>query len=589
MHRNFKNVIPYRRWSTLEQGNSDRSSDDRQIANTHAFCREMGWTITDRVAVDAGRSAFTGENLTKGYLGKLTTKLLTGAIDPTETIIVVEELDRLSRQPPGRMTAWIQPLLALGVHFAVANTRQIINEATMNDFGQFVSLMSQAFSNYEFSRKQQGRGTGAWNKRRDAAREGRNLSRHRARGWLAWDFAAKRYIELPERVWLIHEMFRLHVEDKLGKGEIAKTFNARAVADPRYRAFSSSRKQPELWTPTAIGRILHDPAVTGFIQYHNNPRGAEKRIPIGEPVKVYPEVVTPELFARANEKRHIEQQRHKGRGKNISNLLGPLAGCALCGGTMQPLGSASYKTARDGTRRQHYYLYCNTAKTSRGTACSNMRGWPYGLVEKPILDRLLNLAVDDHHFRTDDVVVAGLEGNVVRLQRQIEDQKRRAKVMLSAIGDEGAMDYEQEAYETARRNILVSITALSKAQAELSGAKGMVSPTQHIVRVSEMRDRMSSPDPDVRYQARLIVKSALRGIIDQITFYPDADPFGGEGGVFVELIHGIGSLLIRSGEEVRFWESEDTRLTGSRASLAYAKGDADATERIESYRRRRAA
>lgn len=588
INRNFKNVIPYRRWSTLEQGNSDKSSDDRQIANTHAFCREQGWTVTHFDAVDAGKSAYTGANLTKGILGKLTTQLLTGALDPHETVIVVEELDRLSRQPPGRMTAWMQPLLMAGVTFAVSNTRQIVTEASMNDFGQFVSLMSQAFSGYEFSRRQQNRGNGAWNKRRDAAREGRNIARHRARGWLVWDEATKTYREIDDRVWLVGEAFRLHVEERKGKGEIAKLFNLLAVTDERYRAFSSSKVQPKLWTATAIGRILHDPAVTGFIQYHNNPRGADKKVPVGDPVKVYPEIISPELFARANEKRHVEQLRHKGRGTNISNLLGPIARCSECGGTMQPLGSSRWRVAKDGTRSQHYYLYCQTNKMSRGEACTNARGWPYASIETPILDKLLRLAIDDQHFRTADGEVARLEGNVVRLQRQLEDQQKRAKVMLATIGED-AMDFEREAYETAKRNIRLTMEGLATAQAELGDAKGQVSPAEHIVRVAEVRERMDSDNADERYTARLLTKTALRGIIDEITFFHGADPWGGpEGLVWVELLHGIGNLMIWPGREPVFTESGDMRENEAKSALNDARGNVDQIDRIQAYMRRRA-
>jgi len=75
----------------------------------------------------------------------------------------------------------MQPLLAAGLTIAVANTRMLITEHTMNDFGTFLAIMSQAFSAYEFSRKQSDRGNGAWTKRRRAAAEGRTISRHRAK------------------------------------------------------------------------------------------------------------------------------------------------------------------------------------------------------------------------------------------------------------------------------------------------------------------------------------------------------------------------------------------------------------------------
>lgn len=576
-NRTFKHIITYRRWSTLEQGNKDRSSDDRQIANTNAFLRELGWTFTE-THVDAGRSAFTGANLTKGELGKLTTRLLTGALDPSETLIVVEELDRLSRQPPGTMTAWMQPLLMAGVTFAVTNTRTIVDEAKMNDFGSFVALMSQAFSAYEFSRKQRDRGNGSWSKRRKAAGEGRNIARHRCRGWLKWDSALNNYVELPDRAWLVREMFRLRLEKRMGKGDLAKLFNSLAGADDRYRAFSSSRVQPKHWTASAIARIIHDPAVTGFIQYYNNPRGAEQRIAVGDPVKVYPEIVSQETFALANENRLTNQLKAKGRGRSVSNILGPLARCGACGGTMQPLGSSRFRINKDGSRSQHYFLYCQIAKMTKGVDCSNQRGWTYSRIEAPILDRLLTLALDDLHFQADTSEAARLEGTVVRLQRKLSDQQSSAKRMFVAMGEQDAEDYEIAAYEDAKRAIRDTKAELDKAQKELADAKGQVSPAEHVVRVHEVRQRMESDDPDARYIARLTVKSALVGIVDSIVFNPR------DGSASVTLVAGLGLMIIHDDGNVIHFD-----LHHRARDHAGAVSDIDQVEAIRGFMRRNAA
>lgn len=551
--RTFKHVIPYRRWSTLEQGNEDRSSDDRQIASTHAYAREMGWTITHFDAVDAGKSAFNGSNLTTGYLGKLTTRLLTGALDPRETVIIVEELDRLSRQPPGRMTAWMQPLLALGVHFAVSNTRQIINEATMNDFGQFVSLMSQGFSGYEFSRKQQERGNGSWAKRRKAyIEEGKALSRHRGRKWLQYDEAAKKWEPIPERVELIHEMFRLRLAG-WGKASIAKLFNERAVAgDDRYAVWvSTKKKQPERWTVSAIARIVQDPAVTGYIKFHLSPRGAEKRTPITDLVKVYPEVIDQETFAKANERRLVEQLKSQGRGRSVSNLFGPLARCNCCGGQMTPLGSSRYRVNKDGSRSQHYFLYCQTNKMTKGADCSHSRGWTYSKVEAPILDALLTRAMDDQFFRTDDALVAMLEGKVAMTRRTLANQETAQRRILAMITDDADASNEPDAilreqYEERRAKVKETKEVLAKVEAELAEARGATTQGDHLVRVSEVRAKMDSDDVEERYQARSTVKAALASIIAKVEF----DPVKGR--VAAHLVGDLGLLIIRENDAAFF-------------------------------------
>ncbi|RDE06807.1 recombinase family protein [Sphingomonas aracearum] len=531
-----KKAIAVLRWSTLEQGNSDRSSEVRQDANISRMAALHGWPIVER-HVDAGRSAFTGENLTKGKLGELTRRFHTGALDPASHVIVVEELDRLSRQSPGVMTAWLTPLLNLGLTIAIANTGQILTRSVMEtDFGGFVTMMSSAFSNYEFSRKQRERGNASWNKRREAAASGKNLSRHRARGWLQWDAEKKDYIPIPDRVWLVKDMFRLRLA-RQGKAMIAKDFNEKAKTNPIYRPWSTSKTPPKAWTASAIARIVQDRAVTGYVQYHRNPRGAEKKVPIGDPIKVYPPVIDEETWARANDMRLTNQLKTQGRGRAVSNLLGPLAKCRSCGGTMQPLGSARTRINKDGSKSQHYFLYCNTAKMTKGVGCTNQRGWTYSKVEQPILDRLLSLAIDDQHFRADDDTTARLEGDVVRLQRMVTDKQASKKRLLVLIAD-GEDEEAHDAYAAADAALKRVKADLTKAQEALAEAKGAVTPGEHVVRVAEVREKMESDDVDERFEARSLVKAAFQDVIDRIVFDPK------NGMVIVSLVQGLGAMHI---------------------------------------------
>ena len=451
--------------------------------------------------------------------------------------MVVEELDRLSRQSPGVMTAWLTPLLNLGLTIAIANTGQILTRTVMEtDFGGFVTMMSSAFSNYEFSRKQRERGNASWSKRREAAAAGKNLSRHRARGWLRWDADTKGYAEIADRVWLVHEMFRLRLKG-WGKGAIAKHFNEVAATDARFAAWSTSKTPPKAWTPSAVARIVQDRAVTGYVQYHRAPRGAEKKVPLGDPIKVYPPVIDDATWARANDARLTNQLQTQGRGRAVSNLLGPLAKCKQCGGTMQPLGSSRIRVNRDGSTSQHYPIYCLTAKMTKGAGCTNQRGWPYRSIEGPILDRLLTLAIDDQHFRADDETTARLEGEVVRLQRTVTDRQASKKRILAIIaGDDD--EEAREAYAAADAALKRARADLAKAQETLSEAKGMVAPGEHVVRVAEVRCKMESEDVDERYETRSLVKAAFQNVIDRIVFDPKT------GLVSVSLVQGLGAMHI---------------------------------------------
>lgn len=86
------NAVLYGRWSTLEQGTHGRSTLERQALNTRSFAEAKGWRIINQFH-DAGKSAYTGENITKGKLGRFAKSVLRGEIDAAETVLVVEELE----------------------------------------------------------------------------------------------------------------------------------------------------------------------------------------------------------------------------------------------------------------------------------------------------------------------------------------------------------------------------------------------------------------------------------------------------------------------------------------------------------------
>src|SRR5207253_6120156 len=160
------------------------------------------------------------------------------------------------------------------------------------------------------------------------------------------------------------------------------------------------------------------------------------------PMKVYPAVIDQETFDRINDSRAINQAKHQGKGRNISNLFGPKARCAACGGLMQPLGSARFRINKDGSKSQHYSLYCVTAKMTKGKGCSNQAGWPYRNVEQPLLDELLDRALDNQHFAATDDEAIQVEGQVFGLRRRVDDQTKWAQALVRLIepDEDGEVD-----------------------------------------------------------------------------------------------------------------------------------------------------
>jgi DNA invertase Pin-like site-specific DNA recombinase len=90
-------AISYVRFSTIEQLGGD--SIRRQTEATEAYCKKNGLTLTDDYRLkDLGKSAYKGVHRSAtGALGQLEKQVEAGKI-PKGTVLVVENLDRLSRE-----------------------------------------------------------------------------------------------------------------------------------------------------------------------------------------------------------------------------------------------------------------------------------------------------------------------------------------------------------------------------------------------------------------------------------------------------------------------------------------------------------
>lgn len=495
----------YARWSSLEQ--TKGSTLPRQIDNCTRLIEQRGWSIADTI-IDRGRSAYTGANIQTGELGRFAERVRSGQI--INPILVVEELDRLSRQPADIMLTWLSPLVRQGLTIIVTQTGQTIDAAMLDhDMGGLMMLLITAFGSHKESAKKSERVGKAWDAKREAARAGQKVQRnHRHPMWIEV-LKDGEMRAIPERQAIVERIFRERLSGA-GKMMIAKGLNA-----DRVPTWAATKKAASIWTATYIGRIITNRAVMGEWQPHSFPRGGV-RTPVGEPITdYYPQIITPDVFARANDKRAENQRKHQGRGRSISNLLGVRARCGECGGQMSALGSARYRTNKDGSKTRHYFLYCANAKIAE--TCTNQVGWTYDRVEGPLLDHVLTLAMDDQHFAAKDEA-ASIDAEVLAIKGTLANVETRMSRLLVLVedGDENAV----ARYSQLRAERDDARAALEDAENRLAEARGKTSPDEHLRRVAEVRAMMTSDDEDERFQARMRVKEALHDLIESIRFYP---------------------------------------------------------------------
>lgn len=528
-------AIQYARWSSMEQ--SKGSTLARQLEATAAHIEMMRWELRGEPLIDKGRSAYTGDNLENGQLGQFASSIHSGAVDASNLVLVVEELDRLSRQPADVMLSWLSPLVRRGLTIKVVNTGQTISRAMLDhDMGGLMMILIGAFGSFTESRKKAERVSAAWEAKREAARNGQEVQRgHRRPKWV--EIAADGSFLVPEnKALIIRLIFDMRIRGH-GKWATAKKLNELAQTDATYAPWAlgaGEGKAPALWRDAYIARILTNRAVLGEWQPMHRPKKGEHTT-AGEPIEgYYPVVIDAATFARANDPRVKRTLKTQGRGRGLGNLLGSRAVCGICGGNMVGLGNPAHFTGRDGKVRRYYNLYCNAAKIAK--ACGNARGWPYDKVEAPLLDRILTLAMDDQHFG-GSADTASLEAAVHNARATVAETERKITILIDTL-ETVASDAVRDRLVKRQRELSLAQKTVEQAQDDLEAARGKVSPSEHIRRVSEVRAMMWAEDEEERFEARRKIKEALGDVIETMKFDPET------GNIFVNIKDGAAVFTI---------------------------------------------
>ena len=348
-------AILYSRWSSLEQSNT--TSAPRQIQLTEDFASRNGWIVEERLT-DEGRSAWTGDNIKSGALGKLIERLEQEGGDGL--VLVVEKLDRLSRQPPLAMIAWVQRACATGLTIATADGGHLIDgRSLLGNQTTILSLIFEGFRAYSESQAKSERVGEAWSKKRD---RGAPMT-SRCPGWLRIASANTSYRSptnvgaifevVEERAAVVRRIFAL-TDLGFGKATIARMLNAEGVP-----VFGKGKG----WHASYIQKIIKNPAVIGEFQPCTAPKGGA-RTPTGEVIRGYfPAIISIDQFERVNDARGRRVLAQQSGHNRLVNLMSGLARCDECGSSMSMLNKGDEVLA-SGEIASRRYLKCSSAHRS---------------------------------------------------------------------------------------------------------------------------------------------------------------------------------------------------------------------------------
>lgn len=480
-------AIIYARFSSKEQGNG--TSLERQIELCESYCKIKGWQVVDK-QFDQGVSAWSGANMDSGSLATITNDLIRKGGE--DTVIVVEQLDRITRRPPNEIVGWLNDLTASGAALATVNDKAFIDtDSFSRDPTNTIMLVMNAFRAFSESQHKSDRLTDVWDRKR---KSGKPLTK-RTVGWVELIDDELRLIE--DRADIIRKIFQWALNG-FGPQQIATKLNESEVP-----TFGRSKG----WHISYIKKLLKSRSVIGEYQPRTIRKGEKSKL-AGDPIPdYYPAVISARDFQEVQNRRKTTTQ---GAARQYTNLLSGIAICAGCRSTMTYLNKGLEKKANGSSVRREY-LRC---ENSRRGLCDRTESFQYQKILNKILDELLHLAMDDTIFR-DDTKLDELTRRQAALRRSVDDSKTKAKRLLALV--ESGDDMATDAYLKHRKRLREAEIELKTVSTLIDDAMTMTPANIHLNRVNQVRGLLD--DKEHGFQARAKVKAALDSVIDNITFW----------------------------------------------------------------------
>jgi DNA invertase Pin-like site-specific DNA recombinase len=355
----------YGRFSSPQQSEGD--SQRRQDQAAAAWCKRNGVRLDSTTHLwDKGTSAFRGAHRQEPHKHALAAFLHMvekGTVAPG-SILIVENLDRLTRENPVDALGLLLDLLRKDVRIAVLTPHEVVYEHETGPMNLVLAVMEVGRSNQESVRKSDLL-KASWAGKRARAREEGEVMTRRLPCWV--EEKGGRLHLIPERVEILRLLYRLAVEGR-GAHLIVKELVHRKVP------VMGAAKE---WNRRYVSILLNDRRLLGEFQPHDVAGN-----PIGEPIAdYYPAAIGADLFDRARAAIRLRLHKRGRVGKQVNLFAGLM------------------KNARDGktytAHRVRDWGGVSCVLQTEGGSSFATEFFPYDVFEKEILDQLAEVSPAD--------------------------------------------------------------------------------------------------------------------------------------------------------------------------------------------------
>jgi len=476
----------------------------RQTKAIKEAAQRYHWNLSEQTFSDLGVSSFKGLNRLSGALGQFIKLAQTGQIEKG-SVLIVENVDRLSRENVTKSVSLMFNLINLGINIYTLSDDRIYKEGSPTALMDLMLWALSAQRAHEESVMKSKRIRASRENAKQRAREAGVVMNRSLPAWLKWSDDRTELIVKDEIATVIQRIFKLYA-DGLSMKPIAMRLNAEDI-----EYWGRTKK----WSHSTVKNLIKNINVTGTMQPLKLEDG--KCIPEGLPIEnYYPRIVEQDVWQTTVNLRNAKTNsrgRHSA-DKETHNLFRGLLKCTC--GTGFSLNNSTVKGKRYSSLR------CTALKSNGCKA----KTWNYKPFETIVLLALQDLdwsSIIGINEAQSDVKQNELNRRLENLQLTIDSNHNKINNLSSAIADGlnsstvmnnlMQLEADQEKLEAEKDAVIRELNSLKQSQSNLD---------DNIEQLQELFSMLSNGD-DVRHKINQRLNQELDKIVvgesdDYITF-----------------------------------------------------------------------
>ncbi|MBM5021169.1 recombinase family protein [Vibrio parahaemolyticus] len=493
----------YIRFSTVGQKFGDSMRRQTELAYSYAVANNLD--LQDLTIEDLGVSAYKGSNSLDGELGNFIDAVRRGEID-NNSWLLVESVDRLSRQEPEDSLALFIAIINLGITIVTLQDEQVYCKGDMG-FTKLLMLLVKAQTAHEESDKKGKRSKANWEHKRALMESGKKIKPAQCPSWLTWDKDKHDFAVKPEAVKTLRRIFELSIAG-YGAESIARLLNTEGVP-----MFNGS---PAKWLKSSINRIQKDRKVIGEHQPKERLSKTQRK-PIGAPIEnYYPQVIKTEDF---HEAARIRKSKRKGesngiRNNKLRNIFAGLLRCGHCGAMLQVMQKSNRK------RVEQYGEDNRLECPARRDLLCNSVSLKYDTFERMLCSAISHLPsiMDSHLAKAAEINSVTKAISAAKLQLDdLSDQADRVLDLLIERDGNATLTARFDSIEKNKKELTDQLNALEQKHRDLQSAKN------YSAQAAEMFSQVNSEDAISSTLWRQRFNTQLKRILKSIVVYISKD------------------------------------------------------------------